>query len=272
MSQNQNPVQRNYNEVAAGGSDNNRWEPTKNENNPNYPKQIEGYFKSFKELPGKNGSFMVAEIQLMNQDGSLGACVDVSGGKVLENKLSEIPLGSWIMIQYLGKVSGKQNTYNDWKTFVDESAIPLHQLLGVAAPVQNRSQSNQPAFQQNQAFNTTPAQQQSPFQQQTPAFQQPQAPSQQNPFGGQQQSSAPVFNQQNGFQPQAPAQQNPFGGQQTQSPSFNAQPVNTGAGNGQWSPPPANTPNFNQQPVQQQQQNPFGGGNPFQQQNDDLPF
>ena len=236
-----NPTQntgRNYAEVSAGGSDNPRWEPNKNDANPSYPKQLEGYFKRTIELPGKNSAFTVAEIQMMNADGTLGQCVDVSGGKVLEDKLREIPLGSWIMIQYLGKVQGKQNTYNDWKTFVDDGAVPLHQLMGLPAPVQHFQQQapvaqqqapvfGQPAanpFQQapvaqqqaapvfntqaptaQPVFNTPPATNQSApaFQQQVPAFNQ--APAQGFPV---QQQSAPVQN--NGQMPGMQGQPNPF--------------------------------------------------------------
>jgi hypothetical protein len=187
MNPNQQNQTRSYTEVAAGGSDNQRWEPNKNDANPSYPKQIEGYYKTTKELPGKNGSFMVSEIQMVNPDGSLGICVDVSGGKVLEEKLRNISLGSFVMIQYKGKVQGKLNSYNDWATFVDENAVPLHQLMGVPAPVQA------PAFNQAPA-----AQQQST-----------------NPFGNTQSAPAPVFNQAPvnnsapAFQQQAPVQQ-PF--------------------------------------------------------------
>lgn len=191
---------RSYTEVAAGGSDNTRWEPTKNENNPSYPKQIEGYYKSSKELPGKNGSFMVSEIQMVNPDGTLGQLIDVSGGKVLEEKLRNIPLGSFIMIQYKGKVQGKLNAYNDWATFVDENAVPLHQLMGMGAPA--------PV----QAFQQAPV-----AQQQAPVFNQ--QPVQNKPFGNTpaQQNAAPVFNQ------QTPVQNAPFGqpAQTTGNPVFN---------------------------------------------------
>lgn len=252
MNQTQNQGQRNYNEVAAGGSDNQRWEPTKNENNPNYPKQIEGYFKSFKELPGANGSFMVAEVQLMNGDGTLGACVDVSGGKVLENKLREIALGTWIMIQFLGKVKGKLNMYNDWKTFTDDNAVPLHQLMGTPAPVQQ--------------FSAPPVQQSVPVQN--------------APFGGGQQQAfgnAPAFTQPNQQASPFNQSQNPvapqFGQPQTQAPAFNqAPPAQTQQA---WTPP-ANTgaPQFGSAPAQQQAAPAFNQApaNPFQQQNDDLPF
>lgn len=237
MNQNQNPGQRNYAEVGQGGSNNPRWEPTKNEQNPQYPRSIEGYFKSFREMPGTNGSFMVAEIQLMNPDGTLGTCADVSGGKVLENKLNEIQLGSWVMIEFKGKVKGKgPNTYNDWKTFVDENAVPLHQLLGTAAPVKT------------QAFAATPAQAQQPVQ---PA----------NPFAVQ--GNAPVFTPNS-------APQSTFGQvqQNAQVPAFNqgtGQVANTG--NGAWIPPANNTPVFNSNPPVQAQQPAFGQGQPAQNNN-----
>lgn len=240
MNQNQT-TGRNYAEVGQSGSDNQRWEPQKNIGNTQYPTQIEGYFKKFTELPGKNPgtTFHVAEIQMVNPDGSLAACIDVSGGKVLEEKLRVIHLGSFIMIQFKGKVQGKLNAYNDWATFVDEGAVPLHQLMGVQAPTQQ-----QQTFQQ-------PVQAAPQVQQQAPAFGQPQqaapvfgnpapiqnasfgnpAPTQNAPapvFGGGQatgnvppafgqpvqQNAAPAFNQaQGGQMPGVPAGTNPFGNQ-----------------------------------------------------------
>ena len=241
MNQTQN-TGRNYAEVAAGGSDNPRWEPNKNDANPSYPKELEGYFKKFTELPGRNGSFYVAEIQMMNPDGTLGQCVDISGGKVLEDKLKTIALNSWIMIQYLGKVASKGgNTYNDWKTFVDDGAVPLHQLMGLPAPVQH--------FQQ-----------QAPVaQQQAPAFGQPAV----NPFGNTpvaQQQAAPVFQQQAAPVFGQPAVNNAAPAFQQQVPAFNQAPVQQQA---------APVQNNGQMPGMQGQPNPFaqntgeGTGLPF---------
>lgn len=240
MNQNQN-TGRNYAEVAAGGSNNPRWEPTKNEQTPNYPMQLEGYFKKMSELPGANGPFNVAEVQMVNPDGTLGQCVDVSGGKVLDEKLRVIPLGSFVMIQFKGKVQGKNNKYNDWATFVDENAVPLHQVMGLPAPAQPFQQSA-PAPQQ-QAPNPFGA---APVQQQAPVFN--------NPV----QQAAPTFSQ-------APVQNAPFGGQ----------PVQQSAPIQQQAPNP-----FAAAPVVQQQAPVQGNGqfpgqqatNPFAQQNSDLPF
>ena len=193
QNQNQGQTQRQYNEVGQSGSNNQRWEPTKNENNPGYPKFIEGYFKAFREMPGGNGPFMVAEIQMMNPDGSLGILVDVSGGKVLEGKLGTIPLGSFIMIEFLGKVKGKgPNTYNSWKTLVDEGAVPLHKILGTPAPIQHNAFNNAPV-QQNQApaFNNAPAFGQQ-VQNNAPAF---------NTGAPVQQNNASAFNQNQGANP-----------------------------------------------------------------------
>jgi len=234
MNQNQK-TGRNYAEVGQSGSDNQRWEPQKNIGNTQYPTQIEGYFKKFTELHGKNPgtTFYVAEIQMVNQDGSLGQCIDVSGGKVLEEKLRAISLGNFIMIQFKGKVQGKLNTYNDWATFIDEGAIPLHQLMGVSAQSQ-------------------------PFQQQNTQVAQPKVQQQaQNPFGNApvQNNSAPAVNQQNSANPfsQGQSAQNnqaaPVFNQQQQSNTF----VNNQQGGGQM---PGVSP----------------GTNPFAQQDEDLPF
>lgn len=195
MNQNQT-TERSYTQVGSSSSNNPRWEPTKNAHNPQYPTTLEGYFVKLREITGANGTFKVAEIQTVDVNGTLSTLVDVSGGKVLDDKLSTIPLGAFIMIKFGGKQPSKTpgRTYNVWETYIDENAIPYHQLGGVA-------QVAAPAVQQQVAnpFGNAPAQQvQQPFMQQAPAtpFTQ-QAPAQgivppAAPFGG-----ANPFNQGN---------------------------------------------------------------------------
>lgn len=205
---------RQWTQVAAtSGSNNPRWEPTKIAFDPNNPPSIEGYFKSLSQIPGPNGTFNVAAITLVNPDGSLGQTVDVSGGAVLDEKLSQITLGSFIMIRYLGKHPSKTpgRTYNSWETFVDEGAINLSQL--VQAPI-----ATQPVFQQpvNVAPQFVPPVPQPVYQNVAPVSPAPFTPTAQPAFVPPvQQVAAPIqqvpvqFTQQVPV-PQQPNLQNPF--------------------------------------------------------------
>jgi hypothetical protein len=108
-------------------STNPRWEPNKNEGNPNYPTACEGYFKSLTPRVGPRGEFLVAVISVM-KDGVLND-VDVSGGKVLTDRLQNTPLNSYVRIEYKGKVPSKSGgSYNMFDVFVDPGAVPLDKL------------------------------------------------------------------------------------------------------------------------------------------------
>lgn len=252
-----------FQEVGSSSSNNPRWEPQKTDLIQGAPLPVlDGYFKDLRELVGQKGAFTVAVVTTMNPDGTLGPDVDISGGKTLEDKLNDVPLGTFIRIQYEGKVKSKSsgNFYNNFKVFKDEGAIPFQQLGGNVR-VQHQQQNNANVFNPNQ-HNNVQQQSQPAFNPQQ-SFQQP--PVQQQQF---QQQGAPVFNssgQAQSFNPnnqQAPVQQQQF---QQQPPA----PQQT------WTPPApvANT-------VQQQnngqnfaQQN--GGGNVFggeNQNNGGLPF
>lgn len=269
-----------FQEVGSSSSNNPRWEPQKTDLIPGAPFPVlDGYFKDLRELNGQKGAFTVAVITTVNPDGSLGQDVDISGGKALEDKLNEVSLGTFIRIQYEGKVKSKStgNNYNNFKVFKDANAIPFNQLGGHVEP-QSQQQSNNSAnvfnpnqnqgqFQNHQqsqpAFNPANNQQQPPAQQFNPA-QNFQAPPQQQ-FNPQQNMGAPVFNssgQAQNFQ-QQPTVQQQSAPQQT------------------WTPPPAqqSAPVQQQPPIQnngggvvfggqQQQGNPFasnpdGSGLPF---------
>jgi len=270
-----------FQEVGSSSSNNPRWEPQKTDLIPGAPFPVlDGYFKDLRELNGQKGAFTVAVITTVNPDGSLGQDVDISGGKALEDKLNEVPLGTFIRIQYEGKVKSKStgNNYNNFKVFKDTNAIPFNQLGGHVKP-QSQQQSNNSA----QVFNPSQNQQQAAptfnpqqsFQQQPPAqqfnpAQNFQAPPQQQ-FNPQQNMGAPVFNssgQAQQFNPNQNFQQQPPVQQQSA-------PQQT------WTPPAAqqSAPVQQQPPVQnngggvvfggqQQQGNPFasnpdGSGLPF---------
>ena len=232
---NGNQNQRQFTEVGSNTSNNARWEPTKMQFSRGQEPFLDGYFKSLTELQGPNGMFNVACIVTVNPDGSLGEEVDVSGGMTLENKLREIPLGSFIRIVYEGKAKSKTpgRTYNVFKTYVDANAIPYSQLGGVSAPAVQKpvQQMQQQSFNNNAPQNVQ--QQGQPFA---------------NPFAGQQQ---PINN-----------------GMPVQQQASFQKPIVPPANAQQWVPPASNPQNgFNQANANQ---NPFG--NSAADQNDDLPF
>ncbi len=150
MNQNQN-TERKFTEVNAQ-SNNRRWEPHKNEADAKYPKEVGGYFKDMRQMPGSNGEFAVAVIVSVKPDGTLGEEFDVAGGSVLEDKLNQVAMGSYVHMKYEGKKPSKTpgRNYNDWKVFVDENAVKFAELGGVAkvavaktaAPAQNTQQNN----------------------------------------------------------------------------------------------------------------------------------
>lgn len=157
-----NQNQRSYEEVNAQ-SNNPRWEPQKNMNTQGYPMMLEGYFKKERTAPGRNGAFKVIELATINPDGTVGNIYDISGGAVLEDKMGQVKIGTWVGIRYDGKVMSKSggNSYNDWKVFQDHNAIPYQQVFG-EAPVQrtvqsasthnNVAQQNNNGNQQNNGF------------------------------------------------------------------------------------------------------------------------
>lgn len=258
-----------FQEVGSSSSNNPRWEPQKTELIQGAPFPVlDGYFKDLRELMGQKGPFSVAVVTTVNPDGSLGQDVDISGGKTLEDKLNDVPLGTFIRIQYEGKVRSKSsgNHYNNFKVFKDENAIPFSQLGGHTKPQAQQSNNNAQVFNPNQnnqqqqsqpAFNPQQSFQQPPVQQQN--FQQPPV-----------QNGAPVFNssgQAQQFNPnqQPPVQQAPVQNQNFQAPT----PQQT------WTPP---APTANPAPQQNNGQNfaqQNGGANVFggqQGSNDDMPF
>ena len=153
---------RNWAEVS-GGSDNTPWKPQATEktgmaydpNNPNNFK--EGYLAGVKEIKGKDGVFVVFEIQTMNPDGSLGEVFDIIGDTVLKDRLDKIEIGAYVGLKYDGRAFKKgyesnqhwsqTNSYHTWKVFEDKNAVKLQSLMGIksnGAPV-----SNAPAPQAN---------------------------------------------------------------------------------------------------------------------------
>ncbi len=172
----QNQNKREWKEHQST-SNNQRWEPQKQNFDPNNPPYIQGYFKDLREQTGANGIFMIAVITLVNPDGSLAEDVDVSGGKVLDDKLGEITLGAYIMIKYGGKQASKTpgRSYNIWNIYEDTAAVPYQNLGGV---VKRQAQSNNTNQNQNNGNNNGGGNNQGTF----------------NNGGGQNNNSGPVYN------------------------------------------------------------------------------
>jgi hypothetical protein len=235
-----------FQEVGSSSSNNPRWEPQKTPliQGALFP-VLDGYFKDLRELVGQKGPFSVAVVTTMNPDGTLGPDVDISGGKTLEDKLNDVPLGTFIRIQYEGKVRSKSsgNDYNNFKVFKDEGAIPFQQLGGNVRVQHQQQNNNANVFNPQQSFQHPPVQQQQ-FNQQPPV-----------------QNGAPVFNSSGQAQQFNPNQQAPVQQFQQQAPA----PQQT------WTPP-APVP-----PVQNNGQNfaqQNGGANVFggNQDGQGLPF
>lgn len=161
--------QRQYTEVT-NTSNNERWEPQKSNQqiNPNSPPTIEGYYKKQREQTGANGAFIVHEIALVDASGNLSQDIDVSGGVALDDMLEKIPLGTFICLQYLGKVPSKTpgRSYNNWKLFKDDNAIPYNKLAGNTGSQQQVSSAAPVYNNQAPVPNTNQGAQHQGFQQQ----------------------------------------------------------------------------------------------------------
>lgn len=68
---------------------------------------IQGIYKSKKENVGPNNS---NQYIVETKDGNVG----VWGSTVLDNKFAEVPVGSEVKIEYLGKKDGKRGQYKDF--------------------------------------------------------------------------------------------------------------------------------------------------------------
>lgn len=263
----QNNQQRQWASVS-GGSDNQKWNPKATEKNgfqynPQGNNAIEGYYSKFSEINGQSGLFCVHEVTLVNADGSLGDAIDVTGDKVLNDKMSKIEVGTFVRVEYKGRSMKKgypaqawsqTNSYHNWEVLEDRGAVKLHQLTGINpqgnpavqssnAPMNNNFNQGQPQFQ-NQGGQA--------FQNQG----QPQFNNNNQGFTQQNNQQAPPQNNGGGtWTPPAGNQQTPFQGNPQQGMNQNHPPVNGNFGG------------------QQQGINPMQGqGNPFAADQSDLPF
>lgn len=120
-------------------SNNERFEPHKHENlNDGYPTAIEGYFIKTRDILGTDNKYFKShEIAIVNPSGNLGKHFDVNGGVSLDKKLESIPLGSYVRIQYLGRVASKhpgRNPFKNWDVFVANGVKPLEQMAQDEVP------------------------------------------------------------------------------------------------------------------------------------------
>ncbi len=145
---------RNF-EKVGGKIDSTPWKPMAVETNnfhynPNDDANniMEGYYIERADIPGKdNKTFAVHKVHEVMPDGSMGTVWGVSGGMVLDERMENIPLGSFVQIKYAGRKHKKgipvtnafsqTNSFHMWETAIDKNAIPYSQLTGktVAAPV-----------------------------------------------------------------------------------------------------------------------------------------
>ena len=94
---------------VKGGNFGTRWEIVATEKNgmkftkdapENYK---EGYYVAVNEMTSKDGPFKIHSIQTVNPDKTLGEVFSISGGKVLDDKMSELKLNAFIGIEYMGR-------------------------------------------------------------------------------------------------------------------------------------------------------------------------
>ena len=99
---------RNWTEVSVD-TDNSVWDKEL---------PIEGEFVKLERDVGPNKSLMYT---IKTDDGE----VKVWGSTVLDDKLMGIVVGTYVRIEYEGKVTSKKGTsYHDSKVFIDEDSVP----------------------------------------------------------------------------------------------------------------------------------------------------
>lgn len=127
-------------EQVNGGSNNERWQPQKEQGvlySDKNPAVLEGYFILRNPVSHQGKNWYVHEIHTLNDDGSLGKVKDVVLGIGLQNTLEKIDLGTYIRLEYKGKKPAKTpgQIFNDVSVAKDPNAIPYAQLSGVSAKV-----------------------------------------------------------------------------------------------------------------------------------------
>lgn len=133
---------------VGGTSDNATWSPQATSKNgfqydPN--NYLEGYYTDMREGVGQNKQ-SVHTIQTINQDGSLGDTYDIWGDSVLNDRLGQVNLGSYIFVKYCGRQLKKglpqqawtqNNSYHIWDVGVDDNAVPYSNIVSGPAMASN---------------------------------------------------------------------------------------------------------------------------------------
>lgn len=97
-------IKHNWSEISVDTSD--AWD--KENDDP-----VEGVYLGVQDNVGPNDSKMYT---VRTKDGD----VKVWGSTVLDNKLANLPIGSYLKIEYDGKKKGKRGTsYHDYKVYID---------------------------------------------------------------------------------------------------------------------------------------------------------
>ena len=110
MSQEKNWVQQPKGE-GGGGDHNPVWEPKANDT-------IEGTLIGSQANVSKYNK-TVYEVRIDD-----GTAYSILGTVLLEKQMADIPINSYIKIEYLGKVQGKGNAYHDYNVFVAGEQAP----------------------------------------------------------------------------------------------------------------------------------------------------
>jgi hypothetical protein len=158
-------------EKVGNGLASEKWDPRATESNGFHFKAgddannvLEGYYVEAAELEGKanadgkKSSFTVHKIHEVLKDGSMGKVWGTSGGKVLDESMEKITIGSYVRVEYTGKRRKKDvppanhisqtNSYHTWNVGVDKNAIPYNQLpgsKGIDASVAKNASASTPA-------------------------------------------------------------------------------------------------------------------------------
>lgn len=168
---------RNF-EKVGGKTDSTPWKPMAVETNGFHfdPKDdenniMEGYYIERADIPGKdNKTFTVHKVHEVLKDGSLGTVWGVSGGMVLDERMENIEIGSFVQIKYAGRKHKKgipvtnafsqTNSFHMWETAIDRNAIPYKQLTGktLAQPVNNAAPQNNTSGANTASAGTSTAQ------------------------------------------------------------------------------------------------------------------
>lgn len=90
--------------IEAGNGSGDTWKPE------NAGDVIFGTYKAHKSNVGPNNS----EVYVIKEDDK-DEPTSVWGGTVLDSRFEEIPIGSRVKIEYLGKTKGKRAEYKDYK-------------------------------------------------------------------------------------------------------------------------------------------------------------